>query len=42
MVEAPIYIDDTAGVNLMDMHAKLRRLQQSGRSSGWWWSIICS
>jgi len=30
MVEAPIFIDDTAGVNLMDMHAKLRRLQQSG------------
>ena len=27
MVEAPIYIDDTPGVNLMDMHAKLRRLQ---------------
>jgi replicative DNA helicase len=31
MVEAPIYIDDTAGVNMMDMHAKLRRLQQSGQ-----------
>ena len=30
LVEAPLYIDDTAGVNLMDMHAKLRRLQQSG------------
>ncbi len=26
MVEAPIYIDDTPGANLMDMHAKLRRL----------------
>ena len=25
--EAPLYIDDTAGINLMDMHAKLRRLQ---------------
>ncbi len=34
MVEAPIYIDDTAGVNLMDMHAKLRRLQQSGQKLG--------
>jgi replicative DNA helicase len=27
MVEAPLYIDDTAGSNLMDIHAKLRRLQ---------------
>ncbi|HTA46335.1 MAG TPA: replicative DNA helicase [Bryobacteraceae bacterium] len=34
MVEAPIYIDDTAGINLMDMHAKLRRLQQSGQKLG--------
>src|SRR5208283_2333360 len=28
LVEAPLYIDDTAGLNMMDMHAKLRRLQQ--------------
>jgi replicative DNA helicase len=34
MVESPIYIDDTAGINLMDMHAKLRRLQQSGQKLG--------
>jgi replicative DNA helicase len=34
MVEAPLYIDDTAGVNLMDMHAKLRRIQQSGQKLG--------
>jgi replicative DNA helicase len=34
MVEAPLYIDDTAGANLMDMHAKLRRLQQSGQKPG--------
>ncbi len=27
LVEAPLYVDDTAGVHLMDMHAKLRRLQ---------------
>jgi replicative DNA helicase len=27
LVEAPLFIDDTAGVHLMDMHAKLRRLQ---------------
>ena len=27
MVEAPLYIDETAGLELMDMHAKLRRLQ---------------
>src|ERR1022692_848169 len=28
MVESPIFIDDTAGANLMDMHAKLRKLKQ--------------
>jgi replicative DNA helicase len=28
LVEAPLFIDDTPGVHLMDMHAKLRRLQQ--------------
>jgi replicative DNA helicase len=27
IVESPLYIDDTPGVHLMDMHAKLRRLQ---------------
>jgi replicative DNA helicase len=27
IVEAPLYIDDTAGTNLMDVHSKLRRLQ---------------
>jgi replicative DNA helicase len=27
LVNAPLFIDDTAGVHLMDMHAKLRRLQ---------------
>ena len=27
LVEAPLFIDDTAGVHLMDMHAKLRRVQ---------------
>jgi replicative DNA helicase len=27
MVEAPLFIDDSAGTNLMDVHAKLRRLQ---------------
>jgi replicative DNA helicase len=27
LAEAPLYIDDTAGLHLMDMHAKLRRLQ---------------
>jgi replicative DNA helicase len=30
LVEAPLYIDDTAGVHLMDMHAKLRRLKAEG------------
>ncbi len=27
MVEAPLFLDDTAGINLMDIHSKLRRLQ---------------
>lgn len=27
MMQAPLFIDDTAGANLMDIHAKLRRLQ---------------
>ncbi|MDQ2775125.1 MAG: replicative DNA helicase [Acidobacteriota bacterium] len=27
MVEAPLFLDDTAGTNLMDIHSKLRRLQ---------------
>lgn len=27
MVESPLFIDDTAGINLMDVHSKLRRLQ---------------
>ncbi len=27
LAEAPLYIDDSAGLHLMDMHAKLRRLQ---------------
>ena len=27
LVEAPLFIDDSAGVHLMDIHAKLRRLQ---------------
>jgi replicative DNA helicase len=27
LVESPLYIDDTPGVHLMDMHAKLRRIQ---------------
>src|SRR5579884_1696726 len=27
IVESPLYIDDTAGTNLMDVHSKLRRLQ---------------
>jgi replicative DNA helicase len=27
IVESPLYLDDTAGTNLMDIHSKLRRLQ---------------
>ncbi|MGI8989340.1 MAG: replicative DNA helicase [Bryobacteraceae bacterium] len=34
LVEAPLFIDDTAGSNLMDMHAKLRRLQQGDQKLG--------
>jgi replicative DNA helicase len=30
LVEAPLYIDDTSGSNLMDMHAKLRKLKAEG------------
>ncbi len=30
LVESPLYIDDTAGLHLMDMHAKLRRLKSQG------------
>jgi replicative DNA helicase len=34
LVEAPLYIDDTSGVDLMRMHAGLRRLQQQQRNIG--------
>ncbi len=34
LVEAPLFIDDTAGVNLMDMHAKLRRMQGGDQKLG--------
>jgi replicative DNA helicase len=27
LVESPLYIDDSAGVHMMDLHAKLRRMQ---------------
>ena len=27
LTESPLYLDDTAGVNLMDIHSKLRRMQ---------------
>src|SRR4249919_488484 len=34
LVEAPLYIDDTAGLHLMDMHAKLRRLKSERGTLG--------
>src|ERR1017187_5758542 len=34
LVEAPLYIDDTAGLHIMDMHAKLRRLKQERKQLG--------
>ncbi|HEY1339871.1 MAG TPA: replicative DNA helicase [Bryobacteraceae bacterium] len=34
LVEAPLYIDDTPGVHLMDMHAKLRRLKAERQAMG--------
>jgi replicative DNA helicase len=34
LVEAPLYIDDTPGLHLMDMHAKLRRLQAERKKVG--------
>jgi replicative DNA helicase len=34
MVEAPLYIDDTSGAHLMDIHAKLRRLKAERQQVG--------
>lgn len=34
LVEAPLFIDDSAGVNLMDMHSKLRRMQGGDQKLG--------
>ncbi len=34
LAEAPLWIDDTAGLHLMDMHAKLRRLQSERQKLG--------
>ena len=34
LVEAPLYIDDTPGVHMMDIHAKLRRLQTEQQKNG--------
>ena len=35
LVEAPLFIDDTAGIHLMDIHAKLRRMQgRAGLGAG--------
>jgi replicative DNA helicase len=34
LVQAPLYIDDTAGAHLMDMHAKLRRLESERHHLG--------
>jgi replicative DNA helicase len=34
LIQAPIFIDDTSGAHLMEIHAKLRRLQAEGRKLG--------
>lgn len=34
LVESPLYIDDSAGIHLMEMHAKLRRLQSEQEHLG--------
>ena len=34
LAESPLYIDDTPGLHLMDMHAKLRRLQAEQHNVG--------
>jgi replicative DNA helicase len=34
LVQAPLYIDDTPGAHLMDMHAKLRRLESERHHLG--------
>jgi len=42
---ARCFIDDTAGANLMDMHAKLSpacRAEAKASRSGWWWWITSS
>ena len=31
LTESPLFLDDTAGVNLMDVHAKLRRMKARAR-----------
>ena len=36
--QAPIYIDDTPGITVAEMKAKLRRF----RTWGWWSSTTCS
>ena len=41
LVQAPLYLDDTSGANLMDVHAKLRRLKAE-QGSGWSSSTTCS
>ena len=33
-MESPLFIDDTAGVHLMDMHSKLRRIQTGDQKLG--------
>ena len=32
LTESPLFLDDTPGVNLMDVHSKLRRMQERARA----------
>ena len=40
--EAPIFVDDTPNMTLMEIRAKARRLQASATTSSWSWSTTCS
>ena len=42
LVDAHIFIDDSAGVTLAEMRAKARRLKQNAGASTWWWWTICN
>ena len=36
LTESPLFLDDTPGVNLMDVHSKLRRMKSEHGFEYWW------